>query len=452
MTTTDRHASPPSPSSFLSQGEHRSRGYAWFVTVMVVILMLINWADKSVLGLAAVPISKELGLSNTQYGFIASSFFFLFSLASVLVGILALRVRARWILLVIAVLWSIFQLPILLGLGAAGLLVSRIGLGASEGPTASLVVHTAHDWFPPLRRGLPTALTQIGGGLGLAVAAPTLTFLIVHYGWRSAFLALAVIGLVWSIVWAFTAREGPYSSDWRAARQQQATKDSTAETAQARVAVWRILIRPSWWGSFIPNFAAYWSLSLITAWLPAFMEKDMGFAATTTGTLLIIPPLVGVVSQLGFTMYSDRIVRRGVRPKHARGLLLAGVSLVSGLCVLAFPFAGARWLVIVLLAVGLGAPSAAFPLGQLVAAEISPVKQRAAVLGWAVGLSTLAGLAAPAVTGYLVDTAATPHQGYLIAWIIAGGLLVIGAVSAVLTVDPVRDAAKLGITPTAVTA
>jgi MFS family permease len=215
--------------------------------------------------------------------------------------------------------------------------------------------------------------------------------------------------------------------------------------------VWRILIRPSWWGSFIPNFAAYWALSLITAWLPAFMEKDLGFAVTKTGTLLVIPPLVGVVSQLGFTMYSDRMVRRGVRPKYARGLVLAGVSLLSGLCVIAFPFADAQWLVIVLLAVGLGAPGAAFPLGQLVAAEISPVKQRAAVLGWAVGLSTLAGLAAPALTGYLVDAAPTPHQGYLIAWIIAGGLLIVGAVSAVLTVDPARDARKLGLTPTVVT-
>ncbi|MCL2585779.1 MAG: MFS transporter [Streptosporangiales bacterium] len=440
MTTTD-----PLAPSLSSPADGKTRGYAWLVTAMLVILMLINWADKSVLGLAAVPVTKEFGLSSTQYGFVASSFFFLFSIASVLVGLLALRIRTRWILLAIGVLWAVFQLPVLFGLGITGLLVSRIGLGAAEGPTSGLVVHTAHDWFPPLRRGLPTALTQIGGGIGLAAAAPVLTYLIVHDGWRSAFLALSAVGLAWAVVWALISREGPYAPA-RAARKRTGAPGADDRT-EPRVAMWRILARPSWWGSLVPAFAAYWALSLMTAWLPAFMEKDLGFTLTATGTLLIIPPMVGMVSQLGFTMLSDRLVRRGARSRRARGLMLAAISLVSGVCVIAFPFAGSRWLVIVLLAIGLGVSNATFPIGQLVAAEISPARRRTASLGWAVGLSTCAGLIAPAITGYLVGAASTPHEGYLIAWTVAGALLIVGAVFAAFAVDPARDARRLGVTP-----
>ena len=419
---------------------------AWFVTAMLVVLMLINWADKSVLGLAAVPISKEFGLSNTEYGFVSSSFFFLFSASSLLVGMLALRVRARWILLVLAVGWSVCQVPILAGMGVAGLLASRIALGAFEGPTSSMTVHVAHDWFPPRRRGVPTALTQIGGGLGLAVAAPTLTFLITGFGWRSAFLALAVVGLVWSVVWVCTWREGPYASRTLTA---QDPAQATDRSRPPDTPVWRILARPTWWGSFVVSFAAYWALALITAWLPAYLEKDLGYSTGAAAGLLAVPPLVGIASQLGFTLLSDRLLRRGIAPRRSRGLLLGAVSLVSGICVVCFPFAGASWLLILLLAVGLGAPGAAFPLGQLVAAEISPVRKRSAVLGWSVGLVTTAGLVAPAVTGVLVDAAPSPHEGFVLAWVVAGVLLLVGAVVAALTIDPARDARRLGLRPVA---
>ncbi|MEV0703950.1 MFS transporter [Saccharopolyspora sp. NPDC050389] len=409
-------------------------GYAWLITAMLVLLMLINWGDKAVLGLAAVPITEEFGLSHTEYGFLSSAFFFLFSISSAAVGMLAVKVRTRWILLVMALVWSFCQIPVLVGMGAAGLLFSRIALGAAEGPTSSLTVHTAHDWFPPSRRGAPTALTQIGGALGLAVAAPTLTALIVHFGWKSAFLALAVSGLVWAVVWVLVAKDGPYS----AARSDEPAKPAGGPAA------WRVFLRPTWWGGFLFAFAAYWALSLISAWLPTYLEKDAGFAAGAVGALLIVPPLIGAAAQLGATVLSDRLVRRGVAHRYARGWLLGGIGVFSGACVLAFPHVETPWLSIALLSVGLGAPGAAFPLGQLTTAEITPVRKRSAVLGWTVGLVTLAGLVAPAVTGRMVDAAATAHQGYLNVWTLVGVLLIAGAVIAMFTVDPLRDARALG--------
>lgn len=429
MTTKDGLAVAASPAA-----GRRPTTYAWFITAMLVLLMLINWGDKSVLGLVAVPVSKEFGLSHTQYGFVSSSFFFLFSLSSALVGMLALRARTRWILLVIAIAWSVCQLPIIIPMGVTGLLVGRIALGAAEGPTSSLAVHTAHDWFPPARRGVPTALTQIGGGLGLAVAAPLLTLLIVRFGWKSAFVALAVAGLVWAAMWLCTAKEGPY-----AAGPVRPAAEGTAGPA-----TWRIFLTPTWWGGFVLGFAAYWALSLMTAWLPEYLENDAGFTTAAAGTLLSVPPLVAIAAQLGVMLLSDRMVRRGVATRYARGAVLGAVGLVSGGCVLAFPYAGSSVLGIVLLAIGLGLPNAAFPMGQLIAAEITPVHRRTAVLGWTVGLTTSAGLIAPALTGALIDAASSPHQGYLHAWMLSGALIVIGALLAAFTINPARDAARLG--------
>jgi MFS transporter, ACS family, D-galactonate transporter len=78
---------------------------AWAVTAALFVFMLINFADKTVVGLAAVPIMRDLNLTPKEFGVLGSSFFFLFSLSAVGVGFLANRVSARWLILGLALSW-----------------------------------------------------------------------------------------------------------------------------------------------------------------------------------------------------------------------------------------------------------------------------------------------------------------------------------------------------------
>src|ERR1700761_9843698 len=79
---------------------------AWRITFLLFLFMVVNFADKIVVGLAAVPIMKELQLEPTQFGLLGSSFFFLFSIAAIVVGFIVNRVSARWVLLVLAIIWA----------------------------------------------------------------------------------------------------------------------------------------------------------------------------------------------------------------------------------------------------------------------------------------------------------------------------------------------------------
>src|SRR6266480_2706870 len=73
-------------------------GRAWLVVAMLFLFIVINFADKAVLGLAAVPIMKDLNLTNAQFGTVGSSLFFLFSISAVLVGFIANRVPSKHLL------------------------------------------------------------------------------------------------------------------------------------------------------------------------------------------------------------------------------------------------------------------------------------------------------------------------------------------------------------------
>src|SRR5689334_25428826 len=80
---------------------------AWTITFLLFLFMLVNFADKIVVGLAAVPIMTELKLEPSQFGLLGSSFFFLFSISAIVVGFIVNRVEARWVLLVLAIVWAV---------------------------------------------------------------------------------------------------------------------------------------------------------------------------------------------------------------------------------------------------------------------------------------------------------------------------------------------------------
>ena len=144
-----------------------------------------QFADKAVIGLAAVPIIAYLHLTNEQFGQVGSAFFLFFSLSAVLVGFLVNRVSTKWVLTAMALVWAFTQLPMLGAVSLPILFASRIVLGAGERPAYPVALHAVYKWFPNERRTVPTSLVSIGGPLGVGVVAPLLTWIILTFSWHA---------------------------------------------------------------------------------------------------------------------------------------------------------------------------------------------------------------------------------------------------------------------------
>src|SRR5215471_18354812 len=135
---------------------------AWTITFLLFLFMLVNFADKIVVGLAAVPIMTELKLEPKEFGLLGSSFFFLFSISAIVVGFIVNRIATRWVLLVLALIWALAQFPMVGTVGLVTLMICRIILGAGEGPAFSVAVHAIYKWFPDEKRAMPTAILSQG--------------------------------------------------------------------------------------------------------------------------------------------------------------------------------------------------------------------------------------------------------------------------------------------------
>ncbi|GAB4052607.1 MFS transporter [Catellatospora paridis] len=438
MTDTEvAPATPVRPSG--RTPDNRCR--AWIVTALLVTFMMINFADKSILGLAADPIRADLGLSATQFGTANSAFFLLFSIFGAVGGLLADRVRPRWLLLGMVLLWSVSQTPLALGAGVAMLFTSRIVLGAAEGPAFPIAQQTALSWFPNSRRNLPSALVTAGTTFGVVLAAPGLTWVITEHGWRSAFGVVAVAGVVWALVWAFAGKEGPYAVATGPDADVDAAAAAAYEPTPSNVGYRRILGTRSWIGVTAAYFATYWMVALTVAWLPSYLHDGLGYSKTASANLVAMLWAVNAVALLGQAGLTGWLLRRGVSSRWARARVGGITLLLSAAGCLALALGSGGPLTVLLLVAGFGICGVMATIAVTTVAEIAPAARRGGALGIMNGVVTTAGLIAPILVGRLVDTQGA--AGYGNAVLISAAVLLLGGIAAVTLVDPARDRQRL---------
>src|SRR5215472_7837500 len=236
---------------------------AWLIVALLFLFMLINFADKAVIGIAAVPIMQELQLSPRQFGLIGSSFFLLFSVSAIVTGFIVNRVQTRWALLTMGLVWAATQFPMLGTVGFGTLVACRVALGAGEGPAYPVALHSAYKWFPNELRTLPTAVIAQGAGIGIMVALPLLNWVIVNFSWHWAFGVLGIAGLAWSAAWLVLGREGSLT----------AAAATVATPTPQRIAYRQLLLSPTIIASWCASFGAQWGLSQALSWQGAFLIK-----------------------------------------------------------------------------------------------------------------------------------------------------------------------------------
>jgi MFS transporter, ACS family, D-galactonate transporter len=404
---------------------------AWKITFLLFLFMLVNFADKIVVNLAGVPIKAELNLDPEQFGFLGSSFFFLFSISAIVVGFIVNRIAARWVLLALAVVWALAQFPMVGTVSFSTLLICRVILGAGEGPAFSVAVHAVYKWFPDEKRTLPTAILSQGSAFGVILAAPALNWIIVHHSWHYAFGALGVVGLMWVVAWFVVGKEGPL------------VQTVAMAAADPRVPYFQLLTSRTFIGCCAATFGAYWALSLGVTWFTSFIIEGLGFSQEDAGWITALPWVFGAVIVLLTGWISQVLMARGFSTRGARGVLGSVPLIVGGLILATLPHVNGAGLQLALLVFGSGLCGSIYVVCPPMLGEFTPVSQRGAVIAIYGAIYTFAGILAPSVMGSVIQRAAVPLDGYMTGFTINAVVMVASGLLGLLLLWPNTERARL---------
>jgi len=413
-------------------------GRAWSIALMLAVLNLVNFLDKIVIGMVAVPMREELSLSPVQFGVIGGAIFWLFAVAGIAGGFLANRFPTRWLLLGMALLWSAVQLPMIYASSMVVIVIARVLLGVGEGPCAAVSFHACYKWFPNDKRNLPATVINLGASLGVLIAGVSFPLITARWGWRANFVVLGIIGVVWALAWLLVGREGPLEGD-------EEITEVTSLSSGKHQPYSRLLTDRTVLGAALMTFVSYWGLVVTLTWMTTYLQKGLSYDAVTSGRMFALVVLLGIPVTLGLSAGSQRLMARGASSRKAR-VVLGGLALVAagGLFVVPTFLALTPLHRVLLIAVASGLSQVVFALAPALVGEVVPSAQRASVLSIEIALGTLGGILSPIVMGYFMEAAGTDvARGYENGLALSGLLLVGGGLLVMLLIDPERSKRRL---------
>jgi ACS family D-galactonate transporter-like MFS transporter len=409
---------------------------AWTIVVLLFFFMLINFADKVVIGLAGVPIMKDLALTPQEFGLVNSSFFLLFSLSAIATGFLVNHVQTRWALLAMALVWALTQFPILGTVSVGTLIACRIVLGAGEGPAFPVALHAIYKWFPNELRTLPTSVVSQGAGVGVVIAIPVLSYVIDRFSWHWAFGLLGIAGLAWVVVWSLLGREGSVPAE---------IVDQSGYRIE-RVPYSRLLLNGTVLSAFAAGFGSYWGIALLVGWFTPYLIDGLGYTQTEAGWTTTLPWATSPFIELFAGWFSQYLLARGASTRVARGLFGGGSVALGGLCLMLMRYMPSDGLKIAMIIVGIALPAVIFILSHAMVSELTPISQRGAMLAINNAVATSAGLIAPYVMGSVVQSAgASPAEGYAHGFFICGAVALVCGVIGMIFLRPQSEVTRFAM-------
>jgi ACS family glucarate transporter-like MFS transporter len=303
-------------------------------------LSMLLYVDRVAISTARGPITSELGLSDTQFGWVLSAFALGYALFQTPGGLLADRYGARVALTSVVSLWSVFTALTGLARSYAAMLVYRFLFGAGEAGAYPTCARAFYNWLPVEERGLAQGINFSGARIGAAFALPAVAWLVGTAGWRTAFYLLGGVGCLYAAIWWWWFRDLPEDHasvsiaerTLIAGRRAAVSKEAAAEplrlgTLAASSNVWIAMGQ-----YFASNFTFFFCLT----WLFPYLQRTYALQAMQAGLLSSAPLIGGAIGNWTGGSVVDLLYRRG-RWRLSRqlpavvGFVLAATGLLGSL-------------------------------------------------------------------------------------------------------------------------
>lgn len=393
------------------------------VLALTVAAYMITYMDRQVLATSRPTIMKELGISLTAMGWITFGFRMAYALFQIPGGWLGDTIGARRALTIVVTWWSAFTTLTALAWNAASMLLIQILFGVGEAGAFPIATRSLSRWMRPTERGFAQGVTHAGSRLGGAITPPIVAIGIIPlFGWRAAFYAFGVLGVVWAIAWFAYYRDTPEEHHGVNQAERERIAGGVKRKSAGPVPWRQIFSHGNLWVLAVMYFFYNYNLNVYQDWFPTYLQQSRRMTIAQMGFYASLPLLAGVVGDLAGGWFSDLVLRRTGNVNLARrwvaiaGFLLSAAATVPAVlardphvsvawyCV---AFFGLEWTVGISWAVPLD-------IGGDFAGSVSAVMNMLGNIGGAVAAT--------------VVTYTAAHYGWNVPFLLTASLCVIAAV------------------------
>lgn len=423
MISTPRDVAVPSETAepAAALGRATLTKVAWRLLPFLLLLYIVAWIDRVNVGVAALTMNADIGLTDRTYSFGATLFFIAYAICEVPSNLILARVGARIWIARIMVTWGILSVAMLFVTGPVSFGVLRFLLGAAEAGFLPGIIYYLGHWFPSSERARAVSWFMLGIPLSGFVGNPLggailgLNGWLGLTGWQWLFVLEGVPAVLLGVVVLFFLTDTPEQARWLSPAQRDwlartmRTEHAAAERRQ-RVDLRAALLHPMVLVLCFVLFACQLCSYGLQLWIPQIVKSMTGLSNWETGLVAAIPYAAAAVGMVAIGWSSDR---SGERLLH-----VAIPSVVAGLAFIASAFLVSP--VLGMLALSLAAVGDIGTRGPFWALPTRFLAGSAAAGGIALinAMASLGGFVGPNVVGWVREATGS----------FAGGLIFLGVV------------------------
>jgi len=366
--------------------------FRWTVCALLFAATAVNYMDRQVLGILVIPLQKELGWSESQYGLIIAGFQATFAFGLLVSGPVIDRVGSRIGYALAVGICSVAAVAHGFVRSVTGFGAVRAVLGLGEAGNFPSAVKATAEWFPVRERAFAVGLFNSGSTVGAILAPLVVPWIALTFGWRAAFILIGLLGFLWIPTWLVLYRRPAPLLDQATALAVPPDEHISILQLLTHKATWVILIcrsftEPVWW------FYLYWA--------PKFLSESRGLTLRNVGLPLMLMYAMANLGGLFGGWLSSALLRRGWTVNAAR----KSAVLVCALLVLPVAFDSRVqhvWVAVAILGLAMAGHQGWASNLFAMLADIFPKQAVASVTGLTGMGAAVAGTFAAAITGLIL--------------------------------------------------
>lgn len=389
----------------------------YLIVILMFICTCVCYVERVGFSIAYTAAADAAGVNQLSKGLILSTFYYGYACSQVPGGWAAQKIGGRRVLLLSFILWSLTCAFVPLDPNRTKLLVvARLLVGVAQGFIFPSIHTVLAQWVPPHERSRSVSLTTSGMYFGAAIGTLVLPSLVKFRGPQSVFLAEAVLGSFWSVLWFKYATDPPRSDHPKATAagfgdslllpKTKVENGATHAIRQPSKIPWkRIILSLPIWAIVVNNFTFHYALYVLMNWLPTYFELGLQRSLQEMGSSKMMPYLnMFVFSNIGGVIADYLITKRILSVTRTRKLLNTVGFMVASFALMALPGFRTPDGVVLCSSVALGFLAlgrAGFAINHM---DVAP-RYAGIVMGVSNTAGTLAGIVGVDLTGRLLEAA-----------------------------------------------
>ena len=270
------------------------KGLRWWIIGLIALATVINYIDRSALAIMWPGISKDLGMTDSDYAIILNVFMVAYALGQSISGKLYDKVGTRVGYVLSIFFWSLASILHAFSKGLLSLSAFRVLLGVSEAGNWPGAVKSNAEWFPVKERAIAQGIFNAGASMGSVIAPPLIAYLYLAFGWETTFIVIGASGMLWIIPWLIFNKNKPKYHKWITEKEKAHIVSGrhlgrNEDDEDEGLTIMQILSHRESWAVLASRFFLEPIWWLFVGWMPLYLADTYGFDVKEIGLFAWVP-------------------------------------------------------------------------------------------------------------------------------------------------------------------